>query len=94
MRLVAQLLHRNNKQTVLLASVTAHQRRAVVSAGLVGAQHFLGQRLVEVDEQVLVELQVTHLGLQVIFIFQVSFMCSKPRNYDFSIGKTKITAAF
>ena len=46
---------------MLFAGVTSHKRGAVLSAGLVGAQHFFGKRLLEIDQEVLVKLEVTHV---------------------------------
>ena len=56
MVLSAHRIDWNNQQAVLLARVAAHQCGAVVGSGTVGAQHFLGERLVQVDEKVLIKL--------------------------------------
>ena len=65
MWLVAHPFHGNHQQPVLLAGVASYQRGAVVGPGLVCTQHFFGQRLFQVDEQILIELKITHYGIRV-----------------------------
>ena len=60
-RLVAHLGNRYDQKTVLLARVTPYKRGAMVCAGLIGTQHLFRQRLVEIDQQIFVKLQITHI---------------------------------
>ena len=55
MVLVVQLGHRHNQQSVVLARIAIHQRRAAVGSRAVRAQHLLRQRLPQVCHQRLIE---------------------------------------
>ena len=61
MGLVVHFRYRDYEQPVLLARVAPHDRGAVVSPGFVGAQHLLGEALLQVDHEALVKSQVTHI---------------------------------
>ena len=60
MVVVVELRDGNHQQAVLLAGVATHDGRAVIGPALVGAQHLFRQRLIEVDHQGFVKIQITH----------------------------------
>ena len=66
MRLVVHLLNGYHEQTMLFAGITTHQRGAVICTRTVGAEHLFGERLVQVDEQILIKFKITHFGFRII----------------------------
>ena len=50
MGLIAHAFDRNHQKAMLFAGIAARQRGAVVGSGLIRAEHFLRQRLVQVYE--------------------------------------------
>ena len=61
-RAVVHFRNGNHQQAVLLAGVAAHQTRAVICPRLIRAQHLFRERLVKINQQVLIKFQVTHIG--------------------------------
>ena len=63
-----QLGDRNYQQPVLLAGVAIDDSRTMIRARLVGTQHLLGQRPLEVYHQVLVKFQITHISINFSYL--------------------------
>ena len=57
---VVSVAQRNHQQTVLLAGVAVDYRGTMISPRLISPEHLLGERLLEVNHQVLVKLEITH----------------------------------
>ena len=61
MRFIVHTFDRNHQQTMLFTCVASYQSGAMICTGLIGTQHLLSKRLVQVYEQVLIKFKITHM---------------------------------
>ena len=71
--LIVHFRNGDHEQTVLLAGVAASYGGAMVSPRLVGAEHFFGKRLLQVDHKGLVKFKITHDLWFRFFLFSCFF---------------------